>query len=311
MRISVVEAQHLLEKGEVVAVPTETVYGLAGLLGHSQAIERIYALKGRPANNPLIIHAASFPQVVPYVSLMPMQADALAEAFWPGPITLVFPIRQEAIPVNARAGLPTAAFRVPQHPAALDLLHRCGPLVMPSANLSGRPSATAPDHVEADFGQDFPVLDGGACRKGLESTILLFRDGQWEIIRLGALEPDAFKKVLGYAPRVAAAPKNGESPLCPGQMYRHYAPKARLVLLEKIPPDLKGTILGFQDVPYPSACRVLEMGSLDSPESVAENLYGALRQLDAQGVAAAYVDIRFPREGLWLTIAERIIKASL
>jgi L-threonylcarbamoyladenylate synthase len=310
MRINLLEAQRLLEKGHVVAIPTETVYGLGGLLKYPQTIEQIFTLKGRPSNNPLIIHVASIQELTQYVSHLPIEVEALANTFWPGPMTLVLPILPDKIPDKARAGLPTAAFRIPQHPVALQLLSKIGALVMPSANISGMPSATSPKHVEADFGRDFPVLEGGPCRKGLESTILLFRKEQWEIIRLGAIEPEAFNRVLGYVP-IVTSHENGESPLCPGQMYRHYAPAAQLILLDALPLGLEGIVLGFQHVSYPVGCRILEMGSLDSPESVAENLYTILRRLDEWGVEQAYVDMNFPREGLWLTIAERLTKASL
>lgn len=241
---------------------------------------------------------------------LPQGAEALAGAYWPGPMTLVLPILTDTIPSRARAGLPTAAFRIPAHPEALQLLAAAGPIVMPSANLSGRPSATSPEHVETDFGSDFPVIEGGACRQGVESTILTFREGLWEIIRLGAIEPDAFRVVLGYIPEVSV-PQPGESPLCPGQLHRHYAPITKLILMETFPADLEGIVLGFRKAAYPKQCDIWEMGSLDSPQSVAENLYAFLRQLDECSVESAYVDMRFPRTGLWQTIAERLIKASL
>jgi L-threonylcarbamoyladenylate synthase len=168
MRISLTEAQKLLEKGHVVAIPTETVYGLGGLLKYPQAIEQIFTLKGRPNNNPLIIHVSSLQEIRLYVPHLPDEVDALAHAFWPGPMTLVLPIEPDKIPNKARAGLSTAAFRIPQHPLALQLLEKSGALVMPSANVSGRPSATSPEHVEADFGQDFPIVEGGPCRKAFD-----------------------------------------------------------------------------------------------------------------------------------------------
>ncbi len=310
MRITLEEAHQLLHQGSVVAVPTETVYGLAGLLKYPQAIDKIYALKGRPSNNPLIIHVAAVKELLNYMAALPQGVEALAEAFWPGPMTLVLPIIEDSVPEKARAGLPTAAFRIPAHPQAQALLASAGALVMPSANLSGRPSATSPVHVEADFGMDFPVIEGGTCSQGLESTILMNIDGCWEIIRLGSIAPEAFGSVLGYVPRVSIS-REGQSPLCPGQMHRHYAPQAKLVLLESLPEDLEGVVIGFSGQPYPAACQLWELGSLQEPLSVAENLYAVLRRLDEAGVDKAFVDMRFPRTGLWLTIAERLIKASL
>jgi L-threonylcarbamoyladenylate synthase len=309
MRISVSEALHLLALGKVVSLPTETVYGLAALLKYPQAIDTIFTLKGRPSSNPLIIHVANQQQISAFTQHLPTGFDQLAQAFWPGPMTLVINIKEELIPFQARAGLPTAAFRVPDHPLTLDLLSSCGPLVMPSANLSGRPSSTSPSHVEEDFGSDFPLVDGGSCKKGLESTILMHDEDRWKIIRLGVLEPEVFKPILGYIPEVASTPK-GKKPLCPGQLYRHYAPRARLTLTKHFPKDLKELILGFSGATYPPGCDIILLGSLNNPQQVAENLYSTLRQLDENNTPKALVDVRIPNEGLWITIAERLQKAS-
>ena len=166
-----------------------------------------FLLKRRPANTPLIVHLANAEQLNAFVAAPLEGAPALAKTFWPGPLTLVVPVKSAAVPEMARAGLQTSAFRVPAHPLAHALLERAGPLLMPSANLSGRPSSTCACHVEADFGEDFPVLDGGDCRQGVESTIVVWREGEWLIVRLGALSPEAFLPVLGYCPRVVEAGK--------------------------------------------------------------------------------------------------------
>lgn len=310
MRISLSKAQHLLETGHLVALPTETVYGLGALLKYPQAIDAIFTLKGRPNNNPLIIHLAAVETMAPWVEELPEQIGQLAETFWPGPMTLVLKVKPEFVPERARAGLPTAAFRIPSQPQTLELLAKCGPLVMPSANLSGRPSATSAQHVEEDFGFSFPIVDGGACQKGLESTILMHDGQKWVIIRLGALQPEVFVPVLGYLPPIQHAQK-GAIPLCPGQHYRHYSPKAKLTLSSQFSADSKGIVLGFSDAAYPPGCHVKILGSLKQPEIVAENLYSVLRQLDEQKIHYALVDMRFPREGLWLTIAERLTRASV
>ena len=282
---------------------------LAPLLKFPEAIDTIFILKGRPNDNPLIIHVANKTDVLSFANEIPAGFNELADAFWPGPMTLVIPVKSETVPSNARSGLPTAAFRVPAHPETLKLLAMCGALVMPSANLSGRPSSTLPEHVEQDFGQNFPVIDGGGCTKGLESTILIHHGGRWEIIRLGALEPELFKNVLGYVPHVAEKHK-GETPLCPGQLYRHYAPKAKLKLVKHFTKDMQGAVIGFSDMSYPPGCKVYRLGLLSSPQVVAENLYAVLRRLDADGLEEAFVDMNFPKDGLWATIEERLIKAS-
>ncbi|MBS4168074.1 L-threonylcarbamoyladenylate synthase [Parachlamydia sp. AcF125] len=308
MRVLMEKACELLSKGEVVGLPTETVYGLAASLSHPQAINRIFTLKNRPADNPLIIHLSHYQQVQTYADSLPPYFELLAEHFWPGPLTLVLPIRPSTIPPNARAGLMTAAFRIPNHALTQEVIKKVGPLVMPSANLSGKPSATQVHRVEEDFGVNFPVLDGGKCTCGLESTILYFTPPHWEVVRLGSLAPEQFQAVLGYLPAVRKE-KNSAKPLCPGQMYRHYAPKAELVLDPKTPPESIGYVLGFSDRQYPR-CQVFSLGKSDNPQQVAENLYNILRSLDDAKVQRIWVDSDFPQKGLWLTISERLKRAS-
>lgn len=309
MKVSFDKAKELLIGGEIVALPTETVYGLAASLRHLRAIEKIFTLKGRPPSNPLIIHVGDAAQIFRYSTSFTDEIKAMAEAMWPGPLTLVLPIMAEKVPAMARAGLPTAAFRIPGHSQTLDLLKETGALVMPSANLSGRPSATCIEHVEEDFGLDLPIFDGGPCRKGVESTILCQKEGRWCIGRLGAFAPEDFIPYLGYAPAILEHKGIG-TPLCPGQLFRHYAPKAELKLVKEVSADSEGAVIGFSDRAYPSKCRLITWGESDNPEKVAENLYSALRKLDAEGVDRAWVDVDFPQEGLWLTILERLKKAG-
>jgi len=219
-----------------------------------------------------------------------------------------------------RAGLATAGFRVPGLRLTRQLINKTGPLVMPSANRSGRPSATRPEHVEEDFGIHFPLLDGGICTKGVESTILFYYEGEWVILRLGALASETFEPILGYQPRVHCKPvpeeaRDGQDmtacqPLCPGQQFRHYAPHAHLFLGDPVALAHAPFVLGFRERCYPAGKRVIVLGSLLCPEKVAENLYQALRQLDQEGAAHAWVDMDFPREGLWATVAERLLRAG-
>ncbi len=309
MRISLSQAISALQSGQVIAVPTETVYGLAASLGHLEAIERIFALKGRPLVNPLIIHVSDFQDIKEEVTHYPPGFEALAETFWPGSLTCILPINPSRVPYLVRAGLPTAGFRVPDLALTRTLLKATGPLVMPSANLSGRPSATRLEHVEEDFGKDFPVLEGGFCLKGVESTILLYQEPEWVIVRLGALAAELFQPVLGYQPRFVQKTEDAH-PLCPGQLFRHYAPRAHLILGDLIALAKAPFVLGFKERDYPAGKRVILLGSLSHPEEVAENLYQALRQLDQEGASQAWVDMDFPRKGLWRTIAERLSRAG-
>ncbi|HRD55148.1 MAG TPA: L-threonylcarbamoyladenylate synthase [Parachlamydiaceae bacterium] len=309
MELDLLQAAELLKKGEVVAVPTETVYGLAASLFQEKAIHKIFALKQRPLNNPLIIHVANQQEILAFTGLLGKDFTDLSAAFWPGPLTLVLPIIPKTVPEIARAKLLTAAFRIPGHPLARELLKLTGPLVMPSANLSGRPSSTSRAHVEKDFGKDFPVLDGGECVSGLESTIL-YQDGCYKIIRQGAIPQEEFFKVLSYTPKITDAKKD-EKPLCPGQLYRHYAPKARLILQKEIPDTFEGAIIGFEERTYPKNCILYLLGSLKDPASISKNLYKVLRQLDDDGILEAIVDIDMPDHGIFSTIQERLKKASV
>jgi len=313
MDISTLQASELINQAQVVAVPTETVYGLAASLFKPDAIDHIFALKGRPANNPLIIHVADIEDILPFTNNLNEDFFKLAKNFWPGPMTIVLPIIEEKISSRVRANLTTAAFRIPNHLLARELLKLTGPLVMPSANFSGKPSATSRMHVESDFGQHFPVLDGGVCTNGLESTIL-YQDmttqiNPWKIIRQGALTPDDFLVVLGYLPEIINA-ESQEKIICPGQLYRHYAPKAKLQLTKEIPKSYLGVIVGFDETIYPEGCRVYSLGSLEKPETISTNLYRILRKLDDDAVAQALVDINFLNKGLMSTVLERLKKAS-
>ncbi|MCB1111275.1 MAG: threonylcarbamoyl-AMP synthase [Chlamydiales bacterium] len=308
MRITEEEAVQRLNAGEVVSLPTETVYGMAASVHCPEAVQAIFTLKGRPADNPLIIHLASFDQLTAFTDRFPPDLEALAEKFWPGAMTLVIPVDQEAVSSMIRAGLPTAAFRVPQRQKTREVIAKTGPLVMPSANLSGKPSATAAEHVEQDFGQDFPVMDGGFCEEGVESTILLYYGDRWAIVRRGALAAEMFIPILGYQPEFLKQ-EDPKKPICPGQMYRHYAPQAILHLCRTIP-DNAHTILGYTGVRYPDNAHIYLLGTKQDPRSVAESLYRTLRRLDQEGVKEVWIDVDIPNEGLWKTIHDRLARAA-
>ncbi len=308
MKVSVTQAAEILLQGHPVGVPTETVYGLAAPLLHEEAIRKIFALKKRPQDNPLIVHVADIEQIRNLTTDFPEKFELLAKTFWPGPLTLVIPCIPEKIPTTVRAGLSTVAFRIPNHPEVLKLLALTGPLVMPSANLSGKPSSTKAEHVEHDFGENFPVIDGGNSNFGLESTILIFLDNKWHMGRLGTIPAENFQEYLGYTPMVVAK-QSGAGPLCPGQNYRHYAPLATMYLEKNIPENCCN-ILGFKERNYPKTMRVFLLGSLDEPESVAAGLYNLLRTLDSEGINDVGVDMDFPDVGLWKSIRERLKKAA-
>lgn len=303
-RITLTEAAKLLKAGKVVAVPTETVYGLAASLSQPEAVDAIYALKKRPLDNPLIIHLGSPEQILAFTSALPPDFAKLARAFWPGALTMVLECEESKIPSRVRAGLPTAAFRLPSHPLTQELIRETGPLVMPSANLSGKPSGTSVRDVEEDFGAAFPVLDGGLCERGIESTVIRFA-GRWEMIRLGCLSAEMLGEVLGYLPVVA---RPSAKPVCPGQMYKHYAPSAKLRLTGHF--EAGRVVVGYAGRSYPHSKRVFPLGAIENPAQVMQNLYGVLRDLDREGVAEAYIDMDVPESGLWMTIRERLRRAA-
>jgi L-threonylcarbamoyladenylate synthase len=301
MIITAQEAIDILRQGGNVGIPTETVYGLAAVYNDEKAIDAIFRLKGRPRENPLIIHVADI-ATVEEMGFIPQDFYKLTEAFWPGPLALAIHVQQDKVLTSVRAGLPTACFRMPDHPLALEVILGAGPIVMPSANLSGRPSPTDAKSVEEDFGQGFPVVDGGECIKGLESTILIY-DEIWHLGRLGSLPVEEIGEVLGYMP----SEKGGEKALCPGQRWRHYAPKAHL-LLER---GQSQAIIGFDERNYGESTHFFSLGSMKTPSVAASRLYTILRELDRRGIETAWIDTDFPEVGLFRTLKERIKKASL
>lgn len=313
MRVSVDQACALLSSSHPVAIPTETVWGLAASLNDEQAVGKIFSLKGRPLENPLIVHLSHIEELYRYAQTpFPPHTEEIANSFWPGPLTIVIPCKEDLILPMARAGLPSAGFRVPRNRDTRKLLQKTGPLVAPSANLSGRPSATDIRHVEEDFGLTFPCVDSSEnCECGVESTIVLYDHNQWRIGRLGAIRPEQLAPILGYIPLPKAA---SEKPLCPGQKFRHYAPRARLTLSRSLWSTEYASsfhaVVGFEDRTYLGIERVFTFGSSKSPRSVETALYRTLRALDAHQIQHAWIDCAISYTPQWDTVIDRLIKAS-
>ena len=232
-------AGQLLRQGGVVAIPTETVYGLAADATNPQAVQKIFEAKGRPQDNPLIVHIASLEELPALVRQVPDAAKKLAETFWPGPLTMIF-YKSEKIPAETSAGLDTVGIRMPQHLAARQVIQAAGvPLAAPSANRSGRPSPTTAEHVMNDMkGRIDAVLDGGPCQVGVESTVVDMTGDVPRVLRPGAVTREQILRVLGSVEVDSAvfhevAP--GEVVRAPGMKYRHYAPKAPVLLFEGAP----------------------------------------------------------------------------
>lgn len=314
MYVDIEEAYFLLSRSQPLAIPTETVWGLAARLEDEKGVQEIFRIKNRPPKNPLIIHIGSIESLKSYASCVPDDLELLTHEFWPGGLTLALPVYGEKVPSIVRAGLPSAAFRMPDNPTTLALLKRIGPLVAPSANLSGKPSATCAAHIEEDFGTDFPILYSPIepCASGIESTILIWRGGEWRLGRSGAISLSDIEKVLGYVPS-SLTPEGGD-PLCPGQLFRHYAPKAKLVLQtipwEKSLAQQYDGVLGFDDRVYEGARVSVSMGSARDVLSVSKRLYAALRELDERNLAYVFVDMNIPQTLAWAPIHDRLLKAS-
>ena len=305
-RETIALAAHVLGDGGLVAFPTETVYGLGADATNGAAVARLYAAKGRPRFNPLISHVADAKSALPLAGFSD-DAKLLAGVFWPGPLTLVLP-KAENCPVSdlATAGLDSIAVRVPDHTIARDLLKAFGrPVVAPSANQSGHVSPTLAEHVRADLdGRVDLIVDGGPTSVGVESTIVSCL-GAPTLLRPGGLPRDAIERVLGH-PLETAAPTSNETPLAPGMLASHYAPKAilRLNALAVRPGE---ALLAFGP-DAPQAATVLNLSASGDLIEAAANLFSHLRSLDAAGLPIAVMPI--PNEGLGEAINDRLARAA-
>lgn len=302
-------AAHLLSAGELVAFPTETVYGLGADAARDRAVAAIYAAKGRPAHNPLIVHIPDL-AAAEALARVPPEARALAEAFWPGPLTLVLPRREDArLAEAATAGLPTIALRAPAHPLARALLQAFGgPIVGPSANPSGAVSPTTAAHVREGLGGRIAaVLDGGACPVGVESTILGFSPAGPVLLRPGGLAIETIEAALG---RPLAGRDEAEGVTAPGQLASHYAPRARL-RLNAATPEPGEAWLGFGPDPagVEGSARRLNLSDRGDLEEAAANLFAHLRALDAGGAGRVAV-APIPDRGLGRALNDRLRRAA-
>jgi L-threonylcarbamoyladenylate synthase len=325
-----------LQRGELVAFPTETVYGLGANALDAAAVERIFSAKGRPADNPLIVHIAAIEDLLPLVSSIPAVFYPLAAAFWPGPLTMIMP-RSPLVPDVTTGGLDTVAIRLPSHPVAQALIRAAQmPIAAPSANRSGRPSPTLAQHVLADLqGQVAVLLDGGAAGVGVESTVLDLTAPSPTILRPGGVTLEdltAVIKDVQLDARVSDvnAANNALPVRSPGMKYRHYAPLAPAVLVEGETPAIwkkmvrllqidqpqhPGLLVSeegyhwFTQHPLPEGCEFVLLGKREQPETVAARLYAALRQLDDLQVDRIYMEGIAPR-GMGLAVMNRMRRSA-
>ncbi|NLV50718.1 MAG: threonylcarbamoyl-AMP synthase [Clostridiales bacterium] len=323
-RPKIERAAALILAGELVGIPTETVYGLGANGLDADAAGRIFDVKGRPRDNPLIIHLAQMNDLDRYCINIPEAARILADRFWPGPMTLILE-RSELIPDIVTAGLSTVAVRFPDHPVARELIRIAKvPIAAPSANLSGKPSPTRAVHVINDLaGRIAAVLDAGPSRVGVESTIIDVSGKTARILRPGGITPQQIEEAIGSAELDTALFRPlgaSEKPLAPGMKYRHYAPRAKVVIVRGEPgnvrdyvneqPDRSAAVLCFSgEENLYTGKRTLAYGSETDYESLGENLFAALRELDCEDISVIYA--RCPRpEGVGIAVANRLLKAA-
>lgn len=318
-------AADLLLQGEIVGMPTETVYGLAANALNGPAVRKIFAAKGRPQDNPLIVHVSDFDQIPALVSAIPEAAKKLAEAFWPGPMTMILP-KGENILDEVSAGLDTVGIRMPSHPMARALIRQAGvPLAAPSANLSGRPSTTTAQHVLEDLsGKIAAVLEGGSCSVGVESTVISLAVQPPRLLRPGGISLEQLRSVLGEVEVDKALYQKIDDSTkvsAPGMKYRHYAPKAAVTVFTGDPDQTarcigrfageSSGVLCFDEYErdFPQAGTVLTFGSRDNVAGQAQNVFDALRHFDETSVTEIYAQCPDDR-GIGLAVANRLKKAA-
>ncbi|WP_438447505.1 L-threonylcarbamoyladenylate synthase [Gorillibacterium sp. sgz5001074] len=346
---AVQEAAGLLRKGELVAFPTETVYGLGADATCTEAVAGIYRAKGRPSDNPLIVHISDLSMLDGLALQVDPVSRRLAEAFWPGPLTLVLPVCPGAVSPLVTAGLDTVAVRMPDHPVALALIAAAGcPVAAPSANRSGRPSPTLAEHVREDLeGRIAGILDGGATGVGLESTVVEAggSDGRVHVLRPGGVTPAQLAAAAGCAVDVAGEVRGGVDPVAadaaaraaeldfrprsPGMKYTHYAPKGQLTIVQGRSPEAvaarivreleqaraagerTGVLAPEEHAHYYRGCadEVAVCGTLQDPGSTAQELFAALRRFDEAGTTVMLAEA-FPEEGIGLAVMNRLRKAA-
>ncbi len=324
----IIRAGKLLERGELCAIPTETVYGLAANAYLPEAVEKIFVAKGRPQDNPLIVHISEFSDLEKLTLEIPREAELLASRFWPGPLTMIFK-KSEKVPDVVTAGLSSVAVRLPSSKYARAIIHAAGvPLAAPSANTSGRPSPTSAFHVLDDLDGRIPmILDGGECEVGLESTVVDLSGEVPTLLRPGGVTLSELARVIPEIrvnPKILAEVEDGEKVASPGMKYRHYAPKAPITIIDGALENAKKFIEGninerkvailcfeeekeeFSSLGAP----VISYGRLSEPSELAHGLFAALRRLDEISPDIIYAREPACGDGIELAIVNRLSRAA-
>lgn len=324
------KAADIIKKGGLVAFPTETVYGLGGDAFDADAAARIYAAKGRPSDNPLIVHIAETSDLTELSDNVSEAVYALAERFWPGPLTVIIK-KNCRVPDTVTGGLDTVAVRLPDNMTARAFIKASGTFIAaPSANLSGRPSPTAAEHVEEDLsGRIDMIIDGGDIDIGLESTIVDMTGEVPVLLRPGFVTAEMLRAALGelsFDPALMSGVSGEVRPKAPGMKYRHYAPKAEMTVVEgdrdAVADKIKrlvesdaargrkaGIMVSEENKDFFGEGEIICLGSRTNPEEIARHLFGALREFDERGVDIIYAEA-FPREGIGYAVMNRLLKAA-
>lgn len=313
----------VIRSGGLVGFPTETVYGLGANALDGEAVRKIFAAKGRPADNPLIVHISRFEQWQSLVTEIPEKAERLAEKFWPGPLTVILR-KKDIVPYTTSGGLDTVAVRMPNDETARRLIDAAGvPIAAPSANTSGKPSPTSAKHVFDDMnGKIEAIIDGGKCGVGVESTVVTLVSDVPTLLRPGGVTPEMLEEVLGEInidEAVYSKLRDGVKATSPGMKYKHYSPGARVVLLKgefdkfkeyiSSHADENTVALVFDGEESGLGVKAIAYGRQDDSLSQAQKLFAALRAVDELGADKAYV--RYPnREGVGLAVYNRLIRAA-
>ena len=317
------EAAKMIRDGRLVAFPTETVYGLGANAENEEAVKSIFYAKGRPSDNPLIVHVSDIAMCERYVKKIPKGAEALMAHFWGGPLTIIM----EKSPLacqSVSAGLDTVAIRMPSHPIAHEIIKKCGfPLAAPSANTSGKPSPTTAAHVMNDMdGKIAAVVDGGSCSVGVESTVVTLACPVPRVLRPGGVTPDQLRAVLGEVEidkAVFKALESGEKVLSPGMKYKHYSPNAHVIIVKgdfdkfaslvAEPRSERTCAVCFDGEEDKISVPAYPYGHADSPEEQARELFDVLRHVDDEKMELAFV--RFPSlDGVGMAVYNRLLRAA-
>lgn len=313
----------ILKNGGLAAIPTETVYGLAGNALRGEVAEKIFAAKGRPSDNPLIVHISDVSQWAPLVKEIPESAKALTDKYWPGPLTVILP-KSDIVPFEVSGGLSTVAVRMPSSEIARKIIEKAGvPLAAPSANISGKPSPTSAKYVIEDLmGKVDAIVDSGDCSVGVESTVISLCETPPRLLRPGGITPEMLTEVLGEIhidDAVYSKLAEGETAASPGMKYKHYSPKAKVILVKGEFESYKKFIEENKDGNTVALCfegeegelpvKAVTYGKKSDPLSQAKNIFDALRKIDEIGADRAFA--RFPdNDGVGLAVFNRLVRAA-